>query len=241
MFNRVITKVVVGLAFTILGTLSLAAASFTVTPVRVELSARQLHATLQITNGGDEKVTIQLHSVLWTLSGGVESLQDTNDFIVNPPIFTIMPHETQVIRVGIREFAWSATETTYRLILEEVPPSSDSSLKGLRTVLRISIPIFVKPSVSTAAKLSWDLQRTPDGGATLSVSNHGNAHIQLMQLSMVANGATDASFQHKDFVYLLPGERKEWVIGSAHLSGQNEFVLQAATDGGVVRESLILH
>lgn len=241
MFNRVITKAVVSLAFTMLGTLSLMAASFTVTPVRVELSAKQLHATLQITNGGDDKVTIQLHSVLWTLSSGVESLQDTNDFIVNPPIFTIMPHETQVIRVGIREFARSTTEATYRLILEEVPTSSDYSVKGLRTVLRISIPIFVKPSVPAAAKLSWDLQRTPDGGAVLSVSNHGNAHIQLKQLSMVANGAKDASFQHDDFVYLLPGEHKEWGIGSTHLSGQNEFVLQATTDGGVVRESLTLH
>jgi fimbrial chaperone protein len=224
-----------------LGTLPLMAASFTVTPVRVELSARQLHATLQITNAGDEKVTIQLHSALWTMSSGVESLRDTNNFIVNPPIFTIMPHETQVIRVGIREFAWSATEATYRLILEEVPVNSDSGLKGLRTVLRISIPIFVKPSVPAAAKLSWDLQRTPDGGAMLSVSNQGNAHIQLKQLSMVADGATDATFRHNDFVYLLAGERREWAIGSVHLSGQKGFVIQAATDGGVVRESLILH
>lgn len=241
MFNRVITKVAVSLAFPILGSLSLAAASFTVTPVRVELSARQLHATLQITNSGDEKVTIQLHPVLWTLASGKESLQDTNDVIFNPPIFTIMPHQTQAIRVGLREFAGSETEGTYRLILEEVPANFDSSFKGLRTVLRISIPIFVNPSVPAEAKLSWNLQRIPDGGATLSVSNHGNAHIQLKQLSMVADGATDPSFSQSSFVYLLPGERKEWVVGSAHLSGQNGFVLQAVTDGGAVRESLTLH
>jgi fimbrial chaperone protein len=209
--------------------------------VRVELSARQLHATLQITNSGDEKVTVQLHPVLWTMAGGVEALEDTNDVIFNPPIVTIMPHQTQAIRVGLREFGPSATEETYRLILEEVPANFDSSLKGLRTVLRISIPIFVNPSVPAEAKLSWDLQRTPDGGATLSVSNHGNAHIQLRQFSMVADGATDPSFSQSSFVYLLPGERREWTVGSSHLSGQDAFKLQAATDGGAVRESLTLH
>lgn len=241
MSNRVITNVAVSLAFFILGALSLAAASFTVTPVRVELSARQLHATLQITNSGDEKVTIQLHPLLWTLASGVQALQDTNDVIFNPPIFTIMPHETQAIRVGLREFAGGTSEETYRLILEEVPANFDSSFKGLRTVLRISIPIFIKPSVPLETKLAWDLHRTPDGGAMLSVSNQGNAHIQLKQLSMVADGATDPSFSQSAFVYLLPGERKEWAVGSAHLSGQDGFILQAATDGGAVRESLTLH
>jgi fimbrial chaperone protein len=241
MLNRVITKVAVSLAFPILGALSLAAASFTVTPVRVELSARQLHATLQITNSGDEKVTIQLHPVLWTLAGGSEALQDTNDVIFNPPIFTIMPHQSQAIRVGLREFARGNIEATYRLILEEVPANFDSSSTGLRTILRISIPIFVSPSVQAEARLSWDLQRTTDGGATLSVSNNGNAHIQLKRFAMVADGATDAAFSQNSFVYLLPGERKQWAVGSGHLSGQNEFVLQAATDGGAVRESLTLH
>ncbi len=230
---------ILGLAFLILGAPSLVAASFTVAPVRVEFSRQHLHTTLQVTNNGDEAVTVQLHPVLWELKGNQEAEQDTDDLIFNPPVFSILPHQTQAIRIGLRQYTVTEAEQTYRLILEEVPPAPGAGTQGLRTVLRISIPMFVKPGGPAAAKLSWTLGHSADG-MMLSVENHGNAHIQIKRLSLSSPDGTNPIVVQSGSAYVLPGGRKEWIVKDAPVPGQGGFLMQAITDGNSVTEILTL-
>jgi P pilus assembly chaperone PapD len=60
----------VGLLLLAGGLSNLRAGSYTVQPVRIELSPRQLRTTIQIQNIGDEPAKIQAHIVAWNAKGG---------------------------------------------------------------------------------------------------------------------------------------------------------------------------
>src|SRR5690242_12258323 len=97
------------------------AGSYTVMPIRIELSARRLQTTVEVANRGDEATTIQAHIVSWSAAGVEELLSDNDDILLNPPIFTLAPGRQQFVRLGLRRPKPSEVEITYRLILEEVP------------------------------------------------------------------------------------------------------------------------
>lgn len=219
------------------GAVSVNAGTFAVNPVRVELSARQLHSTLQIANSGDEKLTVQVHPMCWGRGGNDESLEDTDDVIVNPPIFTIAPHQTQFVRLGLRQFKASSAEQTYRLILEEVPPPLAPGFNGLRTLLRISIPVFVAPPQSAQPLLTWEIKKAADQGTVLSVQNRGNGHIQLKQIAVSRAPNGEPIFTRTNAVYVLPGGHREWRMEGVE-SDSSGWLVRAVTDHGPLSETL---
>ncbi len=229
----------VGLVVLALGTPTVRATSFTVVPVRVEVSPKHLHTTLQVTNNGGEKVTVQLHPVQWLLQDGKEFERDTEDLVFNPSIFTLMPHQTQSVLVGLRQYTATAMEQTYRLILEEVPTPPPAGFTGIHTLLRLSIPLFVSPMGPSSAKLSWSLHRT-SRGITLSVENNGNAHIQIKHLALSLADSKKPIVIQNGSVYVLPGGRKEWLVDNVHFTEGVGISLQSVTDGNFISEKLIL-
>ena len=93
---------VVGLAVLLPATVL--AASFSVTPVRVDLAAERPYMVMQITNTADVPVTLQARVYRWTESdmahGG--GLISTDDLILNPPLLTVLPQATRFLRLGLR-------------------------------------------------------------------------------------------------------------------------------------------
>jgi fimbrial chaperone protein len=219
------------------GGLSLQAGSYTVKPVRIELSARQLRTTIQIQNLADEPTTVQAHVVGWNANGAEEVLSDNDEILLNPPIFTVAAGHTQFLRLGLRHPQPDSREGTYRLILEEVPPPPSVKFSGVRTLLKISVPIFIKPRVS-APQLAWTLQRTSDQEVRLSVQNRGNAHVQIRKLAVTSGEASEPGFVQGSTTYVLQNARKEWVIRSGQLAVATKLFLQAQTDNGEIREDL---
>ena len=220
------------------GGLSMQAGSYTVKPVRIELSARQLRTTMQIQNMADEPTTIQAHIVAWNANGAEEVLTDSDEIILNPPIFTIPVGHAQFVRLGLRHAPPDSREGTYRLILEEVPPPPKPGFNGINTLLKISVPIFVKPRVS-APQLTWALQRTSDREIKLSVQNHGNAHVQIQKLAVTSGESSEPGFTQGTTTYVLQNARKEWVIHNGQLAGAGKLLLRAQTDNGDLREDLV--
>jgi fimbrial chaperone protein len=225
------------LAFLSGSVVSLQAGTFAVNPVRVELSARQPHSTIQIVNSGDEKLTVQVHPMKWGNGGNDEALEETDDVIVNPPIFTIAAHQRQFVRLGLREVKAVAAEATFRMILEEVPPPLDPTFNGLRTLLRISIPVFVAPSQAAQPLLAWQLRSANDQSTILSVQNRGNGHIQFKQISLGRAPEGEAVFTATNAVYVLPGGRREWRIDGLKASSSG-WLVRAVTDQGAVSANL---
>jgi fimbrial chaperone protein len=221
----------------LVGGLSVQAGSYTVKPVRIELSARQLRTTIQIQNLGEEPATIQAHVVAWNANGAEELLSDNDEILLNPPIFTVAAGHPQFLRLGLRHPQPDTREGTYRLILEEVPRVPKPGFNGINTLLRISVPIFVNPRISSP-QLAWTLQRTSDQELLLSVQNRGNAHVQIRKLAVTAGAASEPGFEQGTATYVLQNARKEWVI-TGQLVGAGKLRLQAQTDHGEIREDLV--
>lgn len=214
------------------------AGSYMVKPVRIELSTRQLRSTMQIQNLGDEPLTIQAHIVAWSAKGAEEILSDNDDILLNPPIFTVPVGHTQFLRLGLRHTPQSLKEGTYRLILEQVPGPPKQDFMGINTVLKISVPIFVKPRVA-APQLAWTLDRTSDQEMRLAVENHGNAHVQIRKFTIMLNGSEAANFEQRDATYVLPDARKEWTIHNGTLATASKLLLLGQSDIGDLREDLV--
>lgn len=218
--------------------LSLQAGSYTVKPVRIELSARQLRTTIQIQNLADEPTKVQAHVVAWNANGAEELLTDNDEILLNPPIFTIPTGHAQFVRLGLRRAPLDTKELTYRLILEEVPSPPKPGFNGLTTLLKISVPIFVKPRVSSP-QLAWTLQRISNQEVKLAVQNSGNAHVQIQKLAVTTGEISGPGFVQGTVTYVLQNARKEWVIRNGRLATAGKLLVQAQTDNGEIREDLV--
>jgi fimbrial chaperone protein len=217
---------------------SLQAGSYTVKPVRIELSARQLRTTIQILNLGEEPATIQAHVVAWNANGAEEILSDNDEILLNPPIFNVAAGHPQFLRLGLRHPQPDTREGTYRLILEEVPRAPKLGFNGIITLLKISVPIFVNPRVPLP-QLLWMVQRTSDQELLLSVQNRGNAHVQIRKLAVTAREASEPGFVQGTATYVLQNARKEWVIHNGRLAAAGRLLVEAQTDNGEIREDVV--
>lgn len=122
------------------------AAQLGVSPTRIELRARTPTAAVTVSNPNAEPVVVQTQTVTWRREGKEDRYATTTDLIATPPIFTIAPNGTQIVRIGLRRPIGPSRELTYRLFLQEVPQESPKpNPAGVRIVLRLSLPVFVKP------------------------------------------------------------------------------------------------
>jgi fimbrial chaperone protein len=200
-----------GLAF-FFGTLGVAhAGSFSVNPVRVNLSASQPVAAITVRNESSESTLVQLETFAWSQSLGKDATVATSDVLATPPIFTLAPKGTQIVRIGLRKPAPSATsESTYRITLREVPPKKPAAT-GLNVTLLVSMPIFVAPPVVTSPDIRWRVTRAGDKQLRLQATNAGTAHAQIAKLDVSgADGTTLISRSSAD--YVLPGNTRMWML-----------------------------
>src|SRR5690242_14437527 len=170
------------------------AASFSVNPVRVTLSGKEAVAAVTVRNESAEPTVVQLETFNWSQQQGKDSLEPTNEVLATPPILTIPPGASRIVRVGLRRPADPKQELTYRLTLREVPPP-DPLPQALRVALLISMPIFVDPPHPVVADVHWQAARTSQGQIRLQAQNAGFAHIQLgkVEITRADNGAAVAS------------------------------------------------
>ncbi|MDB6160183.1 MAG: hypothetical protein JWO04_3889 [Gammaproteobacteria bacterium] len=209
--TKQIGQVLRGLAV-VIAPVSLAhAGSFAVNPVRVTLSATQAVAAVTVQNVGSEPTVVQLETSSWSQHDGVDVLAPTTEVLATPPILTIQPGASRIVRVGLRRPPDSRQELTYRLFLREVPPPEPIS-QGLRVALLVSMPIFVVPPRPPAPEVHWRALRTQDGKIRVRATNAGASHIQLGQLdvALAADGAKLSSRNMSE--YVLPDNSREWTV-----------------------------
>jgi fimbrial chaperone protein len=212
------------------------AANFTVSPVRVELSAGHSSTALTVTNeSADEPVVVQLRTVAWSQNAGDDIYAETTDLLTAPPIFTIQPRASQVIRVGLRHPPTTEHEISYRLYLREVPAAPKPGFSGVQIALEMSLPVFVKPKGASVPALHWQAggQSNSDGALTLIVKNDGTAHAQVANLVLFAAGSDRPIATHGQFAYILPGQSRQLtftpnsgstspVTAALHLTGYSD-------------------
>jgi len=186
------------------------AGSFSVNPVRVTLSANQPVAAITVRNESSEQTLVQLEALAWSQSMGKDVTVPSSDVLATPPIFTLAPKGTQIVRIGLRRPAGStASESTYRLTLREVPPKKQAP--GLNVTLLVSMPIFVVPTAATTPDLRWRVTRDSDNQLLVHATNGGTAHAQVVKLDIsLADGKSLGNRNVAE--YVLPGSTRTWAL-----------------------------
>lgn len=155
------------------------AATFTVNPTQVYLSAKATSVLLSLKNESSESLRFQLTLRSWDQkTTGEMSLAPTTDLVFFPQLLTLGPGEERKVRVGLRPGVTAdATERTYRLFVEELPPSqSESPANGVRVLTKMGIPIFLQPATPAEKAFLEDVSAAK-GRAAFVIRNGGNVHF----------------------------------------------------------------
>lgn len=191
------------------------AASLQVAPTSLTLQAQQNADGLWLSNSGDAPVQVQLRVFRWTQANGKELLEPTRDLVISPPMQTLPAGERQLVRLVRTKPIPPASETSYRVIVDELP-APNKEQQGLQFVLRYSVPVFILPETTTpiAPALRTRLVEGEDGLAAIEIENNGSEHAQIADLVF-----TEASDKQDVVIpglvgYVLPGQRMRWSLKS---------------------------
>lgn len=184
------------------------AGTLQVNPVLVEITTARRTASVTIRNEEAVPVTIRTYALAWNQANGQDNYEETTDVIVSPPVTTIAPGASQLVRVGLR--APANGPRAYRLIVEEVPEANPGG--GIRVALRLNLPFYIQTAAGDVAQLRWSAQRYPDGGWSFEASNPGVGYARLSPDA--ARAATGVRFDDSiHFGTVLPGSTRRWRIG----------------------------
>jgi len=185
------------------------AGTLQVNPVLVELNADRRTGSVTVRNEESVPVTIRAYALDWRQADGEDVYEETAQLIVSPPIFTIAPGATQLVRVGPR--SPSAEPRAYRLIIEEVPEATPQA--GIRIALRLNLPLYKRIAAGEPSQLRWSARRQADGGWMIEAANIGPGYVRLD--ANIARAATGARYEDTvHFGTVLPGAARRWRVGS---------------------------
>ena len=190
------------------------ASDLAIAPIRVNFAGEQNTFVVRLTNGGTGITPVQVETRHWAQTPtGEDVYEATDDLIAVPPIFRLPPGETQLVRVGFMGAPAPDRELTYRLFFTELspPPAGEGGNAQVHMRLRISIPVFVQPTVLAKPRLEFvDVAQRTDG-YDVRLHNPGNTHVQVERLMAMAGLGEDMRFGRASG-YLLPGVTRQFSI-----------------------------
>lgn len=230
------------LAACLLAPFSVNAGSLSVTPVRIELASAQRSVALTVRNDGDQPTVVQAQLVAWSQADDEDAYEPTTDILASPPIFTVAPGASQILRIALRRAPDAARERSYRIFVTEVPGKPQPDFTGTQFALKISLPIFVDASgAKTSPQLEWSGARTAKGELALTAANTGAKHIQVQAVEVMKEGSDpDARFAGP--WYILPGQRRTATIrpSDGHTIPADRIRIKAETDAGPLAADVVL-
>jgi fimbrial chaperone protein len=164
---------------TLAGCASASAASFTVDPMSVRLSARVTSQLVTITNRSQQEIRFEIKAFAWDHDeSDAMKLDSTTEITFFPNVLALAPGKQQKVRVGTSA-AFGDTERAFRVFVEELPATPGKAAPtqiAMRT--RIGIPVFLdaaKPVghaeiVDTAAQ---------NRSLSTKIRNTGNTHVMV--------------------------------------------------------------
>ena len=244
MLKRVMIQAAYGLFLLVAGVSVVSAASIGVSPVRATLSANQKIETITVRNTGTEPMSVQLEVMSWSQQDGEDVFTATREVLANPPIFTVPPSGSQLIRAGLRRAPDARRELTYRIFLQELPPPPSPDFNGAKMLMRVSLPVFVLPEVAAQPALRWQAARTSDGALKISLTNIGNAHVQIANFSLSLPGSAQPWITQQSSTYVLHGQSRDWILpaNAENPSPPPGAILQifAQTDAGDMEAEVLI-
>jgi fimbrial chaperone protein len=170
------------------------AANLRITPVKIEMPAGQGSTEVRVRNAEDAEAAFQVETFTWRQNErGEDVLEPTDQLVAIPPLFRIDPDAEQVVRIGHLGAPAADIETSYRLVLTELPlQKAEAGGPAVRVRLRVVLPVFIGPAEGPAAADLRVESVTREGDAIrLALANLGGGHDRLAHVRLLnAAGAT---------------------------------------------------
>ena len=192
------------------------AAGLQVAPILLELSAKQNADGIWLSNTGGAALAAQVRVYHWTQPNGADRLDESRDLIVSPPIVRLAPGARQLVRVIRSGAPPDSREDAFRIFVDELPVDVSGApadaAKGLRFVLRYSVPVFLAPrGEADKPKLSGHAELSANG-LVLEVKNDGATRAQLGNLSRVDAAGHRIDISTGLVGYVLAGSAMRWPL-----------------------------
>jgi fimbrial chaperone protein len=186
-----------------------AASTLRVDPIKVEISADRKIASIRVENEENVPVAVRSYCLAWSQPGGEDKYEESDALIVSPPVATIAPGATQVIRVGLRP--GTPSRGAYRLIVEEIPPAETGG--GIHVALRLSLPLYVSLASREPSRLRWRSFQRPDHSLVVEAANPTDGYVRAEAADIAAaTGLKPSSIP--GFAVILPNSKRQWVLGT---------------------------
>jgi fimbrial chaperone protein len=212
------------------------AQSLSVQPVNIEMGPGQRAAVLTVINHGARETSVQARVLVWRQAEGHEELTPSSDVAVSPPIATLAPGATQVVRVVLLKPP-RESEGTYRILIDQIPPAAEPGT--VRIALRQSIPVFAAPPTRVAPRLQFRVE-SDNGQAFLVVQNDGSSHARIRDIALTSSAGTALGTPANGSPYLLAGTTNRWPIDARgyRLASGESLHLTATSDAGPLDQSV---
>jgi len=212
------------------------AGSLELYPVRVDLSAERTTATMKVRNTGGERMTVEVRTTAWAQADGQDVYQPTRAVLASPPVFELHPGKEQVVRLGLIDRTPTPQEGTYRVFLQELPDPAAAGGGAVRTLLRISVPVFVAQAAPGGPSLGWTARRE-SGALVLEAKNAGSAHTRIHALAVGEAGQAPQPLSMGG--YVLPGASRRFVLRGPQLPVSSKTItIEAQTEHGPTRATV---
>ena len=198
-------------------------AATTISPIVIDVPANG-RAIVTVSNDRTREVLYQVTVLSWQVIDGADRHEATEDFIASPPLFTLAPSASQIVRIGFRNPKRLPVEQAYRLILAEVPPEASSQLPRpddtsaeagvIGFSLQYLLPVFVAPASHVAKPaLVWSMRADGDG-VVVRAENLGNRRTVLNMVGLSSQTGTDPAPEYagKQRLTVLARSWREWRI-----------------------------
>jgi fimbrial chaperone protein len=207
-----------------------------VAPTIIQLEHGQMAVSLTVTNRDDQKIAFQIRSFAWDQRGLSEDvLTPTDQLLSSPPIATIAPGASQVVRIVLKKAPQSA-ENTYRIIFDQLPPPGQPGI--VHMLVRLSIPLFAEPQETVAAHLRWKVV-TRDGRSWLVASNDGSRHSTLRDIRVHTTDGRVLQVELKSPPHVLAGASRAWpIVSESALAPGKALRVTAGSDSGTIDEQV---
>jgi fimbrial chaperone protein len=189
--------------------LAAGAQSLAVLPVNIFLPPGQMATTLRVTNQGTSETAIQIRAYAWSQpDDSDDQLAASDAVVVSPPLASIAPGATQVVRLILRQPP-QGREATYRILVDQIPPPAEPGI--VRVVLRLSIPVFAQPATRAVPHVQFHVEL--NAGQTYLVGiNDGLCHEVIRDIALSTSDGRKLKAESSALPYILAGATRRWRI-----------------------------
>ncbi len=210
------------------------ASNFEIAPVVLELSSSRTAGVIKIVNNDNHVVSLQIRAFDWNQVDSKDDLQTTQNLIISPPVFSLAPGASQVIRVVSRQAAGNS-EIAFRLLIDEIPSAAEGATINFK--FRISMPVFI--AANGPAKTQLDYQLHAGKPARLQVQNTGNRRSRLLDLMLTLPNGKTIKAPGGSNPYTLAGVTRQYLIDTeTPLATGSKVKLSANSDAGPIDAEL---